>query len=158
MPNRRMESLDDLLFRSGKMIVGKSLVTSENYVTFDNRMVLAKGYRIVYFEFFGKWFTIVKIWNRQGQHTGYYCDIVMLPKTTDDCIEITDLFLDLWVSPDLRYKILDEDELEDALQKEWITRELYDRARRELKKLIRLVEKKKFPPPIVKELERKLRL
>jgi len=153
-----MEFLDDLVFRSNKIIVGRSQVTSANAVTFDDKVVLAQGYPITYFQFFDKWFTIVKIRNLHWEHTGYYCDIVMPPRVLDDWVELTDLFLDLWVSPDLRYRILDEDELEEALQKGWITRELYMKAKRELKKLTRAVENRKFPPPLVKDLERKFRL
>jgi len=151
-----MEFLDELVFRSDQIIVGKSHVTSANSVIFDGKTVLAQGFPIIYFQFLGKWFTIVKIRNLQGEHTGYYCDIVLPPRLSGKWVEITDLFLDLWVSPDLRYRILDEDELEEALQKEWIKKELYDKARRELQRLIRKVENKRFPPPPVKDLERKL--
>jgi len=153
-----MEFLDELIFRSNKIIVGKSQVTSANSVTFDDKTVLAQGYPITYFQFFSKWFTIVKVRNLNGEHTGYYCDIVVPPRLLDDGVELTDLFLDLWVSPDLRYKILDEHELEEALKKGWITKELYKRAKTELQKLIRTVEKGKFPPLLVKDLEKKLRL
>lgn len=158
MPNRVMEFWDDLIFRSNKVIVGRSHVTSVNYITFDNKKVLAPGFAIVYFEFIDKWFSIGKIRNLHGKHTGYYCDIIMPPRLLDDGVELTDLFLDLWVSPDLRYKILDEDEFEDAFRKGWITKELHDKAKRELQKLILAVENRRFPPAPVRELERKLRL
>jgi predicted RNA-binding protein associated with RNAse of E/G family len=73
-------------------------------------------------------------------------------------VEITDLFLDLWVSPDLRYKVLDEEELEDALEKGWIAKQLYEKSRIELEKLITSVKQGDFPPPLVKYLEMQLNL
>jgi len=158
LPNRTMEFLDELVFRSDQMIVGKSHVTSANSVIFDGRTVLAQGFPITYFQFLDKWFTIVKIRNLKGEHTGYYCDIVLPPRLLGEWVEITDLFLDLWVSPDLRYRILDEDELEEALQQKWIDKEIYEKARMELQRLISKVENKRFPPYLVKDLERKLRL
>jgi len=158
MPHHTMELWDELVFRSDKVIVGRSQVTSANSVTFDDKTVLAPGFEIVYFEFPGEWFSIGKIRNLQGEHTGYYCDIVMPPRLLDDGIELTDLFLDLWVSPDLRYKVLDRDEFEEAFKNGWITNELHEKAKRELQKLIRTVEDKEFPPRIVRDLERKLRL
>ena len=158
LPNRTMEFLDELVFRSDQMIVGKSHVTSANSVIFDGRTVLAQGFPITYFQFLDKWFTIVKIRNLKGEHTGYYCDIVLPPRLLREWVEITDLFLDLWVSPDLRYRILDEDELEEALQQKWIDKEIYEKARMELQRLISKVENKRFPPYLVKDLERKLRL
>jgi len=158
LPNHIKEFWDELVFRSDKVIVGKSQVTSENTVTFDGKTVLASGFQIVYFEFPGKWFSIGKIRNQRGEHTEYYCDIIMPPRLLKDGVELTDLFLDLWVSPDLRYKILDEEEFEEAFRKGWMTKRLYEKAKRESQKLIRMVESKKFPPPPVKDLEKKLRL
>jgi len=76
----------------------------------------------------------------------------------DGGVEITDLFLDLWVSPDLRFKVLDEEELENAYSKGWITKQLYEKAKEELKKLVRSVNQRKFPPYYVNRLERKLHL
>jgi predicted RNA-binding protein associated with RNAse of E/G family len=153
-----MELNDELVYKSDKVIVGKAEVSSENSVVFDGETVLAPSFKIVYFDIFGKWFAMDKVWNLQGKHTGYYCDIVIPPRLKGDWLELTDLFLDLWISPDLRYKILDEDELEDALRKGWIEKEIYNKAREELQKLIGLVENKRFPPLLVKNLERKLGL
>jgi predicted RNA-binding protein associated with RNAse of E/G family len=76
----------------------------------------------------------------------------------DGSVEITDLFLDLYVAPDLRYKVLDEEELDGALRRGWITEQLYEKARTELGKLISLVKRGDFPPPLVKHLEFQLNL
>ena len=159
LPNQVMDLYDKLIYRSRRTIVGRSQVTSTHLVTFDGEVVLAPGFQIVYFEMMGKWFTIGKIRNLQGRHTGYYCDIVSPPSLMKNGgVELTDLFLDLWVSTDLRYKILDEDELENAFAKKWITKQLYDRAKEQLTELIDVVERRRFPPRPVKYLERKLGL
>jgi predicted RNA-binding protein associated with RNAse of E/G family len=76
----------------------------------------------------------------------------------DGSVEITDLFLDLWISPDLRYRVLDQDEMEEAMKKSWISRQLYSRAKKELEKLVAMVEMKDFPPRLVRQLERRLKL
>jgi len=154
-----MDLYDELIYRSRRTIVGRSQITSTHSVTFDGEVVLAPGFQIVYFEVMGKWFTIGKIRNLQGRHTGYYCDIVSAPRLIKNGgVELTDLFLDLWVSTDLRYKILDEDELENAFAKKWITKQLYDKAKEQLTELIDVVERRRFPPRHVKYLERKLGL
>jgi len=82
----------------------------------------------------------------------------MPPRLVGDWVELTDLFLDLWVSPDLRYNILDEEELEEALQNGWVTEQLYQKAKSELEKLVYKVEKGRFPPRLVRDLERKFYL
>jgi predicted RNA-binding protein associated with RNAse of E/G family len=159
LPDNVLDLYDDLVFRSERVIVGRSRISSANSVVFDGKVVLASGYQIVYFDMMREWFSVGKIRDLDGQHTGYYCDIITSPRLLEGgVVEITDLFLDLWVAPDLRYKVLDEEELEDALKKGWVTKQLHETAKKELKKLIALVEERKFPPPLVRQLEEKLRL
>lgn len=159
LPNQVSDIYDELIYRSEKVVASKSQITSAHSVVFDGEVVLAYGFQIVYFELIGKWFTVGRIRNLEGRHTGYYCDIVTPPKPLEDGgVELTDLFLDLWVSRDLRNKVLDEEELENALSKGWITEQLYEKAKTELKKLINIVKKGKFPPYHVKQLEKTLNL
>jgi len=54
--------------------------------------------------------------------------------------------------------VLDQDELEEALKKGWIPEQLHARAKRELQKLVALVEMKDFPPRLVRQLEKRLKL
>lgn len=158
LPNQILDLHDDLIYMSKRVVVGRSKITSAHSVVFDNEVVLAPGFPIVYFELMGKWFTVGKIRNLQGRHTGYYCDIVTPPRLFDDGIELTDLFVDLWVSPDLRCKLLDEEELEDAFRKGWVAEQLYSKAKIEAEKLVRLVRSGMFPPREVRYLEKKLSL
>jgi len=159
LPAQTIEMYDDLVYSSDKVIVGRSRVTSVHSISFDGKTVLSAGFPIVYFELVGKWFSVVKVRDLRGRFTGYYCDICTPPKLLKDgSIEVTDLFLDLWVSPDLRYRVLDEDELEEALRNNRISKRLYQRARIELKRLVASVERKKFPPRLVRQLEERLKL
>lgn len=159
LPDNALNLHDDLVYRSKEIIVGKSQIRSVNSVVFDGKTVLASGYQIVYFEMMKKWFSVGKIRDLDGKHTGYYCDIITPPRLLEEgVVEITDLFLDLWVSPDLRYKVLDEEELEDALEKGWIAKQLYEKSRKELEKLVTSVKQGDFPPPSVKYLETQLNL
>jgi len=153
-----MEMYDDLVYRSKSVVVGRAQIVSPHSVVFDSEVVLAAGFQIVYFELAGKWFTVGKIRDLHEKHTGYYCDIATPPRFLDDSVEQTDLFLDLWVSSDLRYKVLDEEEFEDAYKKGWITQRLYQKAKNELKKLVSTVEADDFPPRLVKSLEARLHL
>jgi predicted RNA-binding protein associated with RNAse of E/G family len=159
LPNQVLELYGDLIYRSRTVVVGRSRITSAHSVVFDEELVLAAGFEIVFFELIGMWFTVGKIRDLMGRHTGYYCDIVTPPKLlADGGLELTDLFLDLWVSPDLRCKVLDAEEFENAFRKRWITEQLYEKAKGELAKLVQCVREGKFPPYNVKHLERKLGL
>jgi predicted RNA-binding protein associated with RNAse of E/G family len=159
LPDNVLDLHDELVYRSQRIIVGRSKITSAHSIVFDGKVVLAPGYQIVYFDLMHKWYSVGKIRDPDGAHTGYYCDIITPPRLLKDGgVEITDLFLDLWVAPDLRYKVLDEEELDNALQKGWITQQTHKKAQAELEKLITLVKKGDFPPPLVKRLEKQLNL
>jgi predicted RNA-binding protein associated with RNAse of E/G family len=159
LPDKVLDEYDEPVYRSELVIVGKSQIVSEHSVTFNHEVVLAKGFQIIYFELMRKWFSVGKIVDPLGRHTGYYCDIVKPPRLLEDGgVEVTDLFLDLWVSPDLKYKVLDEEELENAFDRGWITKQLYGKAKDELKRLINTVERKRFPPLLVRHVEKKLHL
>jgi predicted RNA-binding protein associated with RNAse of E/G family len=159
LPDHVSNSYEELIYKSQKVIVGRPRITSEHKVVFDGEAVLARGFQIVFFDLIGKWFSIGKIRDSQGRFTGYYCDIATPPRPLDDGgVELTDLFLDLWVSPELKCKVLDEEELEEALHKGWITRQPYEKAKAELAKLIKLVERGRFPPQLVRRLELELNL
>ena len=64
--------------------------------------------------FADRWYDVDKVYNLQDQFAGDYCDIISPMTRTKTHFEITDLFLDMWVSPDGNYRILDEDEFESA--------------------------------------------
>jgi predicted RNA-binding protein associated with RNAse of E/G family len=66
---------------------------------------------------------------------------------------ITDLCLDLWITPDGKYVVLDEDELERALMKHVISSPLARRARRELQFLIHLTKSGRFPPASIMKIQ-----
>ena len=63
-------------------------------------------------------------------------------------LKITDLFLDLWVSPDGSYQVEDEDEFESAIANNWIQTDLANQARNALQDLIAEIEYGTFPPEI----------
>ena len=69
-------------------------------------------------------------------------------KRTETHFEITDLFLDLWVSPDGSYQVEDEDEFEAAIAHNWIQTDLANQARNALQNLIAEIELGAFPPEI----------
>lgn len=159
LPRQVLELYDELVYRSRSVVVGRSRVTSSHSVSFDGEVVLARGFPITYFELMGKWYSVLKVRNLRGRHTGYYCDIATPPRLLEDGgIEFTDLFVDVWVSPDLRYKVLDEEELENAYTRGWISKRLYERAKKEVTNIANAIDRERFPPKHVKRLEVKLNL
>jgi hypothetical protein len=61
---------------------------------------------------FGCWYNVFTVHDAAGQLKGWYANVCLPPSFDGDTVRYTDLDLDLWVWPDRRYVILDEDEFE----------------------------------------------
>lgn len=78
---------------------------------------------------------ISKIYNHQHQLVYWYCDIINM-KLSSDHIYYEDLLLDVVLTNDGQIKILDADELADALEQDLITQEMGCQALRQLNELL----------------------
>jgi uncharacterized protein len=101
---------------------GRILKRSENAVileAFFNRddlpfmdVLLKRGDRFVELFYLDRWYNLFEIHDRDD-HTlkGWYCNVSQPAAfETDDRISFIDLALDLWVAPDGKQTVLDEDE------------------------------------------------
>lgn len=113
------------------------------------------GYWGIWFLFRNQPFDIGRIYRPDRTWTGYYVDVLepVQWKASDPQVlePITDLFLDLWIAPDGKYLVLDEDELEEAARLGHITNRQVDQARRVLRQLVDATERGEFPPAVVRE-------
>ncbi|MEM2886276.1 MAG: DUF402 domain-containing protein [Thermoproteota archaeon] len=117
----------------------------------DGRIVLDDGYDAVWFVYRGKYHDIGVIKDLEGDFTGYYCDVILPIAGRNGSYEVTDLFLDLWITPDGRAFVLDEDEFEEAVSKNWVSQKVARVAEKELERMIRGVAEGKFPPRLVRD-------
>ena len=147
-PNRVHHFQQNLLYEDDDVIVTTQRITPSSPIIIDGVTVLGDNYRAVWFVFADRWYDIGKIYNLKDRFTGYYCDIILPMKRTRTHFEITDLFLDLWVSPDGSYQVEDEDEFESAVAQNWIQTDLANQAKNALQDLIAEVESGAFPPEI----------
>ncbi len=124
-------------------------------VDYLGEIVLASGYWAVWFLFKDRPFDVARFYRPDGTWTGYYADIlepVRWKGSDPTTIEpIIDLFLDLWIAPDGRYLVLDEDEFEEAVSRGSVTGEQVVHARSVLENLVEATERGEFPPAVVKE-------
>ncbi|MGQ9514609.1 MAG: DUF402 domain-containing protein [Thermoproteota archaeon] len=117
----------------------------------DRRIVIGNGYDAAWFIYRGKYYTIGVIRDLAGSFTGYYCDIILPLVSLDGAYEATDLFLDLWITPDGRAFVLDEDEFKEAVSKGWISSKVAHIAREVMDRMIRAVKEGTFPPKLVRD-------
>ena len=89
------------------------VIDVEQYLLLD--VVLKRGDRFVETYYEDRYYNIYKIFDRDNsQHKGWYCNLSRPAQITEDEVSWVDLALDLWVWPDGRSAILDQDEF-DAL-------------------------------------------
>lgn len=69
----------------------------------------------------GKPYIITKFLNTEGELAGIYCDISRPVERVGDAFTFDDMYLDVWMAPGQEPVILDEDELQEAVQAGYIT-------------------------------------
>lgn len=125
---------------------------------FDGDVMLEAGSLAVWFTFPGAWHDIGRFHRVDGSFTGLYANVITPPVMEGLVWDTTDLFLDLWWPSGGDPSILDEDELEDALEQGHIDEALAQRARTEASLLFQEARAGRWPPPVVEAwtLERTL--
>lgn len=151
-PGDVVEYHQELIEDRGNLIVSKFTFEDLDAPTIiGGKEVVANGYHAILFEFFEPPLEILKIHDRDANLTGYYCNINSKPSRFEGGYEIIDLFIDVFVFPDMRYEILDEMEFETAVREGWITPEQENLARRTVDRLVTEIKASEFPPEVVRD-------
>lgn len=145
----------NLIEATETLIISAHEISPSKPVTFLGEVVMDAGFWAVWFLFKDRPYDVGRFYRPDGTWTGFYCDVLEPvrwqgsdPKTLEP---IVDLFLDLWIAPDGRYLILDEDEFEEAIAQSRITQEQAAHARRVLEELVESTRQGDFPPRVVTE-------
>lgn len=94
----------------------------------------------------GAHYIMTSMYNNQGQVVQWYIDICKVQGVTDRGVPwFDDLYLDVVILPSGELYLLDEEELDDALQRGLITREDYDLAWSEANRIMELYRSGSFP-------------
>jgi predicted RNA-binding protein associated with RNAse of E/G family len=156
-PHRRV-SMDSLLLEAtpDTLVLAHELSPSKPMTVLDE-VVLDRGYLGIWFLFKNQPYDIGRFYRPDGTWTGYYVDVLEPvrwngadPSTLEP---IVDLFLDLWIAPDGRHEILDEDEFEEAARGGRMTPRQIAHARRVLDDLVEATRGRAFPPPAVRSFQ-----
>jgi predicted RNA-binding protein associated with RNAse of E/G family len=141
---------------ASKLVI-ESPISVDQPVVVSGDTIADTGYSSIWFIYKNEWYDVGKFYDRAGRWIGYYCDIIKpVTKLLADpsrTVTITDLFVDLWITKDGRPFVLDEEELDSALQNHVIPTNLAREAGRKMRSLVRKVEKSRFPPQEVQRIE-----
>lgn len=120
-------------------------------VVVDGRTVLEHGSPIVWFTFPGSWHDIGRFHSADGIFTGLYTNILTPVQFHEPHVwETTDLFLDIWVWPDGRARVLDAKDLAEAVRNSWIAPDLARKSRAEAARILRSARRGHWPPSPVR--------
>ncbi|MCD6356659.1 MAG: DUF402 domain-containing protein [Anaerolineaceae bacterium] len=116
---------------------------------FFNKVLLKKGDLFLELYPLGKWFNIYEIHDRDDDNIkAWYCNVTRPMKIIDGSVTYEDLALDLFVYPDRKMLVLDEDEFESLS----ISKREKEKAKGGLKELIDIFS---FPEPFRMEKYRR---
>lgn len=156
---------DDRIFDQRVVLEGEGVIVTLSQplelaqpMTDGSRVMLENGSLALWFTFPGEWHDIGLFHLADNTLTGLYANILTPPQIAGDVWHTTDLFLDLWWPSGEEVELLDEDELEEALERGVIDHETARLARAEAERLLGLARAGAWPPPVVHEwtLERAL--
>jgi predicted RNA-binding protein associated with RNAse of E/G family len=157
LPNDVREFPGLLRYESDTRLVIQTQLTLPSPHRVAGRVIADTGFSAIWFIYRDRWYDLGKLYDRAGVHVGYYSDILKPPHrlllNSTRTTKLTDLFLDLWITPRGEYYVLDEDEIQNALNNGHISSTLASVARKHLASLIRQVERGRFPPIHVREIE-----
>ncbi len=157
-PGRRVSFPSRLLEATEDIIVVAHDSSPATPVSHFREIVLDRGYETVWFLFKDQPFDVGRFYRPDGTWTGYYVDVLepvhWQGSDPTTLAPIIDLFLDVWIAPDGRYLVLDEDEFEEAIRLGDLTTPQVDHARRVLRGLVAATERGAFPPLVVREFRR----
>ncbi|ASJ12436.1 DUF402 domain-containing protein [Thermococcus thioreducens] len=154
LPNRILERDDEVVADLGDIVVAKSRFEGMLAPLRVNGVeVIKNGYAMIYFAFVGRNYDVLKVYDEKGNFKGLYIDVLAYTKREGNTLEMLDLFLDLFVFPGGGAFLLDEDELEMALNYGVIDRETFDFAYRVAREILEKIKRKEFPPDIVWEYD-----
>jgi uncharacterized protein len=120
-------------------------------VTAGTSVILEPDAPVVWFTFDGAWHDIGRFHTADGRFTGFYANVltpVVFRSPTE--WQTTDLFLDVWVDPDGRALLLDEDELAEAEARRWLTAATAAAARGEAERLLAALAAGDWPPAVAR--------
>lgn len=92
-----------------------------------------------------RWYNVFRFSDRSCQLKNFYCNVNQPPSFDGRVLSYIDLDIDVFVAPDLTYKILDLDDFEANAERFAYPEDVQANAHGALKELIELIEARAFP-------------
>jgi len=159
-PPNRVRIYDQRIVHEEKDVIVTLSQPIESEVTMrhDGNIMLEQGSLALWFTFPDVWHDIGRFHRADRTFTGLYANILTPPVIDGPIWHTTDLFLDVWQTPEGETLLLDENEFADAKKMGLIDLETANRAWEESQKILSDAALGVWPPNCVREwsLERAL--
>ena len=106
---------------------------------------IARGTLSVEYYWLDRWYNVFRFHEPAGPLRNYYCNVNVPPTFDGRALSYIDLDMDILVSPDLSFTILDEDEFRESAARFNYPEDVQKRAHQALRELITLIEARSFP-------------
>jgi predicted RNA-binding protein associated with RNAse of E/G family len=107
-------------------------------------------YSITKYYFYSEDFAVMEFRDKAHTLLGYYCDITTPVQAIGNEYSFTDLVLDLWVTPSLGIRELDQDEFDEAVKAGLMSADLQQIAQRTFERLKAEIAEGTFPAAYLK--------
>jgi uncharacterized protein len=106
---------------------------------------IERGTKTIEYYWLDRWYSVFQFLNDDGKPRLHYGNVNTPPQLKDNVLTYIDLDIDIMVSPELNYRILDLDEFECNAALYGYPDEMQVRARQATDELISLIEARGFP-------------
>ena len=122
-------------------------VTEPLFVHYDEHALCIVDHGYSWLQHFpvGKPYALTTVFNKMGEVMQWYIDVCQNIERNEGIPYWVDMFLDIVVLPSGEIFLLDEEELEEALEERVISQIQYDFAKQEAAKLMELIKEEKLP-------------
>jgi predicted RNA-binding protein associated with RNAse of E/G family len=117
-----------------------------------DEVIVEKCFSGISYNFWDQWYNVISVYDQAFEFKGYYSDILTPIQKTWTLVTTTDLFLDMFMFPDGRWVVVDEDEFETALEDGLMDEGIARNARAAIETISAMAAAGKWPPEIVKQV------
>jgi len=121
----------------------------EDAISMGGRATVEPGGALLWFTYPGRSFEVAAAYDPAGKLLGTYTNFIRPPVVSGRVWQITDLFLDIWQAPEGAAVLLDEAELDHAVEQGWIDERERERVSSEAARVLRAAARGAWPPPEV---------
>lgn len=107
--------------------------------------LIRRGTVSIEYYWLDRWYNVFRFLEPSGGVRNFYCNVNMPPTFDGHTLSYVDLDIDILVSPDLSYEILDLDEFEINALRYKYPAYVRNRARRAVEEIVALIEARAFP-------------